>query len=426
MRYTILAICALWCTLLLHAQSVPGRAESKVLWRVDIETMVQKMSARGTIKDLRGTVPRGQKDFRKLYPRRKFDAEIADLEGHLGTWSDDRIALELARILAGAHVAHNMVLFPSAFGFEWQLPVAFEWYSDGLLITNATPAYHHLIGARVAAIGSFTPEKLGSAVAPYISHENSGWLRVQAADFVTERPVMSMLGLIDPEERVTMTVVPPGASSPGVVCLPFVQNPDFSLSLYQALRIPTPLRRMHWDKDYWYQFLEDSHTGYIQYRACRNDPKMTFADFARATLADLDRHSVNRIVIDLRENDGGNSTLIRPLVEGLKAHPQWNGHIYALIGARTFSSGLLNAIELKLDAGATLIGEPTGGKPGSYGEVEQISLPKSRLMVLYTLKYFRAPKGFDRDALYPDVFAAFTSEDILAGRDPALAAIAGK
>lgn len=422
----LLALGVFSYSLMLYAQNVPGPTKSKVLWREDIETMVEKMSSRGTVTDVRGTVPRGQVDFRKLYPRRQFDAELTALEAHVETWSDDRIALEVARILATAHVAHNMVHFPYAMGFEKQLPVALSWYSDGLLITNATPPYHNLIGDRVTAIGALTPERLQTSLAPYLSHENGAWLRVQIADLVTVRPFLSMLGLIDAEGQVSMTVVGHGASQE-IVRLPFIENPDFSLGLYEALHIPIPLRRMQWDKDYWYQFLEESHAGYIQYRACRNNPKAPFEDFAHATLADLDRRRVRRIVIDLRENDGGNSSLIKPLVEGLKARPQWKGNIYVLIGSHTFSSALLNAIELKQDLGATLVGEPTGGKPGSYGEVEQLLLPNSKLTILYTLKYFPAPKGFNLDSLYPDISAALTANDILAGRDPALAvAIAGE
>jgi C-terminal processing protease CtpA/Prc len=200
-----------------------------------------------------------------------------------------------------------------------------------------------------------------------------------------------------------------------------VRDPDFSTYLYKAMGVARPLRQTQPDKNYWYQFLDNSQTGYIEYRVCGNDPKLSFQEFAQATLADLDKHNVSRVVIDLRENEGGHSKVIQPLIQGLKRRHQWKGHLFALIGPKTFSSAMMNAIELKMDAGAILVGEATGGKPDSYGEVDLLTLPNSKLVVGYTIKYFRAPKSMRMDAVYPDIPAALTIDDVLAGRDSGLA-----
>lgn len=420
MLYKLVLLGALACPLLTCATDSVGQPGRDTRWREDIQVLVQKMSARGTVKDsTRGIVSQGQKDFRKLYPSDRFDAEISALESNLKTLSDDQIVLGLARILAAAHVAHNTVEFSHAVGFEKQLPVGFVWLSDGLMVTRVTTAYQLLLGSRVIAIGPLTPDKLETAIAPYVSYENTGWLRVRAADFIPLAPFLTALGLVDSDGLVPITVSLPGGENK-VVRLPLERNPDFSIDFYKALGIAPPLRQTQPDKNYWYQFLADSQTGYIQYRVCGNDPRLPFQEFAQATLADLDRHNVRRIVVDLRENAGGNSEIIQPLIQGLKARSQWRGRLFALMGPRTFSSGMLNAMELKLHGHATLIGEPTGGKPGSYGEIEKLTLPNSKLVVAYTVKYFRAPRSMRADALYPDIPAALMIDDVLVGRDPVL------
>jgi C-terminal processing protease CtpA/Prc len=126
----------------------------------------------------------------------------------------------------------------------------------------------------------------------------------------------------------------------------------------------------------------------------------------------MDSRQVKNVVIDLRNNGGGNSELIRPMLEGLSRRPQWKKHIYVLIGPKTFSSGVMNAIELKEKLGAILLGEPTGGKPNSYGEIEPLKLPNSGITVYYTSKYFRSSKGMDGDALFPDVSVPLTMNDL--------------
>jgi C-terminal processing protease CtpA/Prc len=111
-----------------------------------------------------------------------------------------------------------------------------------------------------------------------------------------------------------------------------------------------------------------------------------------------------------------------PLVEGLKLRPALNakGHLYALIGRSTFSSGLLAAIDLKREASAILVGESTGGKPKSYGEMRSFKLPHSQLEVTYCTKYFHLMHDTDPPSLNPDLPAAIALTDFLADRDPAL------
>jgi C-terminal processing protease CtpA/Prc len=78
-----------------------------------------------------------------------------------------------------------------------------------------------------------------------------------------------------------------------------------------------------------------------------------------------------------------------------------------------------NAQELRDGARARLIGEPTGGKPNSYGEVRIFGLPRSGLAVFHSTQYSRAVEG-DPPAVEPDVLVPFTSADAFAGADPAL------
>ena len=138
-------------------------------------------------------------------------------------------------------------------------------------------------------------------------------------------------------------------------------------------------------KYYWHQYLRDSGTLYVQYDICKNDPQLSFNDFAKQVLADADANKPSQVVIDLRKNGGGDSRVIRPLKSGLAER---HVKVFVLIGPNTFSSGTDNAIELRHDLHATLVGEPTGGKPSSYGEVMTITLPSSKLVVRYTTKWF--------------------------------------
>ncbi|MCA9285651.1 MAG: hypothetical protein KDA22_10570, partial [Phycisphaerales bacterium] len=147
------------------------------------------------------------------------------------------------------------------------------------------------------------------------------------------------------------------------------------------------------------------------------------AAFASDVLARLDQGDLDRVVIDLRFNGGGNSALLAPLVEGLAARERWGtpGATMVLIGHGTFSSAQLNAVELKRRVNALLVGQPTGQRPNAYGEIRQFTLPNSGLTLGHSTKRFVTDPE-DRPSTMPDVPVAVTISDWREGRDPVLAA----
>jgi hypothetical protein len=79
----------------------------------------------------------------------------------------------------------------------------------------------------------------------------------------------------------------------------------------------------------------------------------------------------------------------------------------------------LNALRLKAETKAILVGEPTGQKPNAYGEVRTMTLPHSKLLVQYSTKYFKTVEG-DPPTLPPDISVDRSSWDYINGRDPVL------
>ena len=91
----------------------------------------------------------------------------------------------------------------------------------------------------------------------------------------------------------------------------------------------------------------------------------------------------------------------------------------AIIGRETFSSGVLNAYDLK-NNGTTLVGEVAGWNPNGYGEVGSFVLPNSSLTISYSKRKFNLP-GVG-SVLAPDVPLEVQWNDYAAERDPFLEA----
>ena len=96
--------------------------------------------------------------------------------------------------------------------------------------------------------------------------------------------------------------------------------------------------------------------------------------------------------------------------------------LVGLIGENTFSSALINAVEIQ-EMGGKLAGEPTGGSVCHFGAINVFSLPNSKVRGQVSSKYIDlntlldAAAGRGVETLEPDEPLSQTLEDTLNGVD---------
>jgi C-terminal processing protease CtpA/Prc len=96
------------------------------------------------------------------------------------------------------------------------------------------------------------------------------------------------------------------------------------------------------------------------------------------------------------------------------------GKLFVIIGRQTFSSAVSNAVLFKFNSNCVLVGEPTGGKPNSYGEVSLFTLPNSGIGVQYSTKFIQVLSNEDPISLFPDNDVEISMQDYAQGKDPVL------
>jgi hypothetical protein len=389
--------------------SSPGAAPATdarvAAWREDLRYLANELPARHARAFFHADEP-------------TWRAAVADLDARLPTLDDAHVRAGLARLVAALGDGHTKLgVFAKGPGVY---PLALTWFEDGIFVTgisaDAGPDTGWALGKQLVAIGPHPIAEVIAAMTPLSSHDNDAGLR-------DELPVL----LLDPALLAGVDLAP---ADHATFRLADAQGTPRDLELRPArygapITLPTPLP-VHLrgpNTGYWNTFLPDSRTLFFAYNACADDPKVgPFATFAAGTLAYLDQHPTDRVVIDLRKNSGGDSRIFAPLLDGLAARPALAGRVFAIIGMHTFSSAIINAMELRRRVHATLVGGPTGGDPSGYGEVKLLTLPRSKLLLQYSTKKFANP-DFPGGALAPDLAVHVTSADWFAGKDPALDAI---
>ncbi len=353
--------------------------------------------------------------------RETFDREVDTLKTRVAEMRDYEVVTGLIRLAAlpgDAHTAISPFTYP---GFR-RLPLRLRFLADGLIVTSATAAAAPLLGGRVTRIGAMEIAEVIERIGPVISRDNEAWLRAIAPNYLVIPEILHALRIVDDPERVTITVTLGDGSSRQMDLGAFPQGQEGAFT--DASSASLPLYRQRSQENYWYTWTEKDVL-LVEYNRCQDASADPMSSFARRVLDDIDRRPPLAVIIDLRQNAGGASAVIDPLFQGLRSRGflAQSGRLFGFIGNTTFSSALLNAITLKRELGAILIGEPTGGKPNGYGEVKAFALPNSGLSVSYSTKFFRSwPEG-DPDSLYPDIAAPISSDDYRDGRDPALDAV---
>jgi hypothetical protein len=129
-----------------------------------------------------------------------------------------------------------------------------------------------------------------------------------------------------------------------------------------------------------------------------------------------------KLVIDVRQNGGGDYTEgLRHLVHPIKKLPDVNrkGHLFVLIGPNKFSAAMSNSAHFRFQTEALLVGQPIGEKPNSYQEGRQMTLPYSRLVVRYSVRFYKFVEGGE-NVIRPDQEIVPTWADYKSGKDPVL------
>jgi hypothetical protein len=334
------------------------------------------------------------------------------------------------RIVAAVGDAHTRV--GPAFGPDEArkvLPVALYLFVEGLYVTAADSAHADLVGAQVVAFEGHSLGQAMAALATVIPRDSDLWLRFQAPRWMVQPRVMHGLGLTRRPDGLTLTVVDATGSRRDVFLSAAAAGPaDDWVSGREAPLASSPASVRLASAKYAFELLPGTRTLYVAYNTLLEDPQAPLAQFFDRMFAHADSAKIERLVIDLRRNAGGNNFLNRPLWQGIVARPALNqrGRVFVLAGRNTFSAAICSAIQLARHTNAIVIGEPTSSPPNFTGETIVVNLPHSRMRATISDLYWQNGVAMDYRAwVAPELYVPPTWADFRSGQDPALAAALG-
>ena len=373
-------------------------------WQEDINTLAAEL-------------PQSHKNLFFQLTESEFKQGIQKLKDELSEISDEEVIWRLSQIVASVGDAHTGLRYNTKIAF----PFTLYWFKQGIYVVNTVPEYKEILNCRLVKVNSHSVEKVLEALRLGISHENLAQIKNSAPYYMTMPEYLYGAHIIQERDNAVFTfeneLGEPFSISIEAVSLK--TKPQWIVS--NSDEDDLPLYRKNRGRYYSFTYLNNQKTLYVLYNSCRMIKEKLFKDFVKDVFQQVDSHQVDRFVVDLRNNGGGNSAIFFPMLKELKTREELNkkDKLFVILGRRTFSSAVLNALQMKNQTNATFFGEATGGKPNHYGEVKNFVLKHSRLQVSYSTKYFTHSQE-DTDSIYPDVTVEVSIQDYLNKKDPVL------
>ncbi|MCI0390060.1 MAG: tetratricopeptide repeat protein [Acidobacteria bacterium] len=392
------------------AQAPPAKLTAE-RWQADLRLLAEEL-------------PRRHKNLFHTMTRAQFDAAVKQLDEKIPSLADHEITVGFMRLMAMVGDSHTRLNGMAARFRAGRYPMQLYLFKDGLFVRRIAAEHAEWAGAKVLRVGKLSAEEALSRVREIVPHDNEMGVKDEAPFWFVFPEVLHALGIADDLQTVKLVAEIDG--QPKTLELkPVSQPPARWVDARDAAKTPVPLWLKNPGNDYWFEYLPEQKTIYVQFNVVRNKPDETVEAFFNRVFAFVTANPVDKFVLDLRQNGGGNNFLNLPIVKGvIRSKMDERGKFFAILGRETFSAAQNLVNQLEKYTNVIFVGEPTSGRPNHYGDARPLTLPNSGLVVrASTLWWQDLDPRDDRMWTAPQVAAEMTSADYRANRDPALEAI---
>jgi tetratricopeptide (TPR) repeat protein len=396
-----------------------------------------KLSVADWQSDLRFLQQTIHKDYSFLFQKitaTEFDAAADSLYNAMpGMQEHERIA-GLVRMVSLLKYGHTALRWRESQVIYHIAPINFYWFSDGIYVEGVSRNYSSILGAKLVSVEGVPVMQALEAVKPLVPAENDQFFKAYGLDYLLNPEALHAQRVTkELKKTVTYTFEKDGKSFEQTVGtldtlqLPrtygFVSRKADWLSVRDTGSTPYYLKNL--DRIYYYEYLPASKTVYIRHSQIQDDPQEKIPLFYKKVFEFIDTHDVERLVLDVRLNGGGNNTKNKPIITGIIESKKINkpGKLFVIIGRRTFSACQNLVNELSNYTNALFVGEPTAENINFYGDNRRVELPRTKTPVYLSFAWWQDKAPWDNGPwLAPQLAADMSFDDYRSNRDPALEA----
>ena len=394
-----------------------------------------KLTALDWQSDLRFLQNLVHKDYSFLFKKVtvvEFDSAIDHLYKALPAMEDHERLSGFARIVSMFKYGHTSISwFQSPFKYHVAL-VNFYWFSDGLYAEGADKKYATIIGAKLIKVEDIPIEQVLERLKPLVPVENDQYFKAYGLDMLNRPEALHAQGIT---KKLKKSIRYSFEKEGKIIEMEVETKEKFDLPReygftkqegeWTSARIQgsTPFYLKHLEKNYYYEYLPASKTVYVRQSQVVDDKSENILNFYKKVFEFIDSNEVEKLVLDVRLNGGGNNFKNKPVITGIIECKKINktGKLFVIIGRRTFSACQNLVNELSNYTNAIFVGEPTGENVNFFGDNRRINLPKTGIPVYLSFAWWQDKPQWDNSKwLAPKIAVEMSFEEYKTNRDPVL------
>jgi hypothetical protein len=312
-------------------------------------------------------------------------------------------------------IFNYMIKLPA---FDLKLPITASPFFDGLYVTAAKGEGAPLLGGRIVRVDGVAIEQvLGSFAAVWPSN-NAAWVHHDVG--LALKPAVLRGARLAGTAAVSAPVTLEVEVNRAVVKAMLTPRPDGGDGLVPLSRKSLPVET--WRPSVRPNFVHAEGKVLVIAFDRLSDKRDSILAFVRDAFAAMESPEIERVVLDLRRNDGGSNLM----GEGLRRHLERSrfnrpGGLYLLTSGKTFSAAQNLTSRIERETWAVFVGEPSGGAPNHYGDGRPFQSDGFTAHVS-SLPWFDSDPLDKRIWTMPDVLVPLRFADWIAGRDAAMEA----
>lgn len=365
-----------------------------------------------------------------------FYSSMEKLRKNIATLNDAQVIVELMKIVRWIGDGHSNIFLPlSRPEFKQTLPLLFYLFEEGLYIISTDPKYKELLGSQVLQFENKNINEVINALEPLMGRDNSMNILLRLPYMMRHPILLKTLGLITDMNQIKLKIKNLRGEEKIVSVIADTTHPDIWniqpnpkewISFPETLQDSMPLYLKNNDKVFWFNYSPATKIVYAQVNRIRNTPEETLAGFAAKLSKLINENDIEKLVVDLRGNNGGNTfsgwDFANELLHNKKINKK--GNLFVIIGRRTFSAAQNTATYFERLTNAIFVGEPTGSQPNFVGDEAPIKLPYSKVELNISGVLWQSSWGVDKRIwISPLLYTPPTFKAFKANRDVSMEAV---
>ncbi len=358
---------------------------------------------------------------------KKLIAKAKKLRNSMLNYSDERMLIEMEKLMYYLRDGHSYVLpFFARKATTFLLPLHFYLFEDGVFIIDAAEQYQNLIGSKVISFNGISVKKLINDMHCYVHQDNSNTVKWFAPTLLRIRGVHELYDLPSGAKHISLKLKDRNNQKiekhiEFVPALDFKGIPKLKPSQLNNAP-PLPLYQSDIETYFWFKKFTDQKIIYFQFNQVRDMKNESLLHFSKILDSTLHSDKPQKLIVDVRHNNGGNKDLLPPLIEVIttwcKRNPTFN--LIVITSRNTFSAAQVFISLLDRETKVEFAGEPSSSKPNFVGEENIIKLSWSGAIVSISNRYHENIPGDKRNWIWPKYYIPLYSKQYFNNEDPVL------